>query len=316
MKVLHKSSGLTRGIQAQRRPWPPGPTKSRGRDRGSSYGLGIAEQQNYAVLLHVVPRDLLSGSSVTVPRSAWTPAKEDVRATGVFMSCQKVLLVLILFLFSGTSAFGARADDYFAQQLWRDALTTYKKTEFPTTKTLERMGTCAAHLKRHADAVLYWRRAQRHSVWGQYLYFGRMVAGAQSLAGVARTTHPVIAAISNGLCAVPLILWQLLLLMLWGLLLWRGKRMWKQRQTTLLSLLIGSMIVIGSGAYHCYSCRTRVQAVVVSSAPLRTGPNDRYSQLSVLTPASEVALGESRGKSYKVVGSDRGWIESKNIRII
>lgn len=229
---------------------------------------------------------------------------------------------LVVLLFVVTSAHAATADDYFAQQRWKDALSAYKKSEFPTTTTLERMGTCAAHLNRHADAVLYWRRAQRHSAWGRYLYFGRMVAGAQVMAGATRVTHPVVSAVRNGLCSVPMILWQLLLLILWGLLLWRGKQMWQQGQIVVLSLIVGSMLIIVSITYYCYTERTIERAVITESATLRTGPGERYAQLTTLTPASEVVVqvrhaGGSSGPYYKVTtGAHRGWVSQKSLRAI
>lgn len=217
---------------------------------------------------------------------------------------------------------GVTADDYYAQQRWKDALSAYKKNETPTVATLERMGTCAAHLSRHADAVLYWRRAQKRSSWGRYFFFERMVAGAQAAAGVSSVGHPVVRIIRNGICAIPLLLWQLLLLLLWAALLWCGRRWWAKKRLRPLITLVATILFFGCITSVAFQYATARRAVVVASAALRSGPSERYTQLATLISASEVNILKTDADAhrlpyYKVRQGDLcGWISSAEMRQI
>ena len=226
------------------------------------------------------------------------------------------------FLSSMLGATPDSADALFAQGHWQAALTAYTQGSIRTPGVCVRMGECARALKEYPQALAYWYEAQQGLYFLLYYEIALRIAHLESQIGLGGAAATPLWIASTAAASIPPLLWQILALLCVLFFVWKVRRWWAARAWYALLAMMIAIGCLGSAAWLSVSCRTRMGAVVVASTALRSGPDERYSEVGMLSLGSAVkCLGTARIKEgpvyYKVQGPyKRGWIDKEKLIII
>jgi len=164
--------------------------------------------------------------------------------------------------------------------------------------------------------------AQSHKIasFGAYLRLSRIIVGMQREAGLPDQYEPVEQVLRDLVGCVPIIYWQVLLLALWMLLLWRGRQWWQQERGRFWLVVIA--LFACAGLWWLGDCiRNSTRAVATEAAQLYAGPSTRYTQLGSVPATAIVPLLDRSGNKaalfYKTsyLGV-RGWVQHTNLTVI
>jgi len=103
---------------------------------------------------------------------------------------------------------------------------------------------------------------------------------------------------------------------------WRVRRWWAMRAWYACMGMLVLIGCLGSAAWVSVAYRTQIGAVACASTSLRSGPDERFSEVGMVSLGSPVqCLGTARIKEglvyYKVQSAQRrGWIEQEKLIIV
>ncbi len=251
----------------------------------------------------------------------------------------KSIVLMISMVLAGSGCFGVE-NNIPDQQLFVQANDCYTKGEY--VKAYEQylkisdkipavhynLGNCAFKLGKYGYALLYWRRAERN--WG---LFGReelnknievvkkKLAGDADKAGSEVSAAAQIVSFFKSLKntfistvkAVSLLHLQLFVLIVWLMLFFYLRYLYKRKQRVIIVVLFILQALSASMLAVKYSFQFKTYGVVVATpAPLMSGPGKTFSTLQQLSEGQETAILKESGDFYKIrVNTTIGWIDKQ-----
>ncbi len=199
-------------------------------------------------------------------------------------------LFLIGLLMSGTIAIAADegADALYAHEKWSAALAAYEKEEDPTPGMLVRMGDCAVRSKNYATGLRHWYRAARGLYWLSYYDIATRIYALEAEVGLHSVTPTPSWYVATSCAAIPPLVWQVCLLLLLLLGAWRVRLWWQHKSYGFLMIVFLGVLFFGGFAWWSMGHRSAVSAIVMQSVTLRTGPDERFTELGKIAPPSPV----------------------------
>lgn len=228
-----------------------------------------------------------------------------------------MIVLLLSILLTSTVTASHSPDELFLAGQFDQALAGYEQQAMHSATDLHRMGQCALQQNKPAQGIWYWRRAQKSAAFASYIQLAHLIAAAERAAGIDDQQHPLLFYLSTGICAVPLLLWQLLFLLLWGIFVWRVRRLYTTRRYGWALFLLGSIVLVGGLTWHCMQRRSARFVVALEPAVLYSGPSARYTQLRTVAPGSSLRVLRTRNSFYCVFDANgRGWINKEGAGLV
>ncbi|MGD1997771.1 MAG: hypothetical protein PVJ92_02535 [Candidatus Dependentiae bacterium] len=122
--------------------------------------------------------------------------------------------------------------------------------------------------------------------------------------------------------AVPLLWWQLLFLIVWGLLLLRASVWWQKKHFWRLVLTFFSLLLLAPCVWVRYRLSAMVDAVVKERTAIYSGPSQSFVQMGDLGTGAIVAIEAEYTPRPGVVfakiaaAKKRAWIEKSDLEIV
>lgn len=220
------------------------------------------------------------------------------------------------------SADTSAADALYLEGHHEAALSAYEQIEHPSASVLSRMGQCALILKKSPQALLYWYRGLQRQYWLSYCLTAAHIAELEAQMGIRPEQRDPVWYITTACAAVPPLLWQLLLLLIVFLCSWFAGAWLRARHYGLLMLCSVVGLVLLWCAWQSNTERNRVDGIVLVSATLRSGPDERFAALGSIAAGFPVTtLGDGRigeGAAYYKIraGGKKGWVLQGSLALI
>jgi hypothetical protein len=214
------------------------------------------------------------------------------------------------------------ADALFAQGQWQPALTAYQAEVVRTPGICLRMGECAHALKEYPHALAYWYEALPGLSFLAYYNIALRIVRLEAQLGLAPAAVTPWWIMTTAAASVPPLVWQLLLLFVLLVFLLSIRSLMTARAWYKIGVLFFSMVLAGAVAWQSVAYRTRIGAIAITSTPLLSGPDERFSEVGMLSKGAALVLSQTKKIKagpvyYKVSYSGRrGWVCEEKIIII
>ena len=220
-----------------------------------------------------------------------------------------LLLIMSATLYAGNDEeLFLRGNKYYQQKDYENALASYQLVNAKGRAVLYNMGNCYFHKNDFAQALIYWKRAEKG-------------ATRQERDAIDRNKQEVLKklgkVVPKRLMNFSLFVLQLLFLLVWFLLMFVVyKRDWLQKRVVIgCSCIVFLMTLVLEYGYMSYSASYGI--IVHKQASLLAGPDKGFQTLSPLAYADQVIIKEKREGWYKIDYNDRiGWVEVGAIEIV
>jgi len=219
-----------------------------------------------------------------------------------------------------------RANQFYKEGKFEDALNFYKKIPNPAPQVNYNLGNCAYKLDQYGYALLYWKRAEKD--WGLFdrtelldniLLLKRTLTKTDKPRSELFRLFGKLKSYSISIIrSAPLFIVQILFLFLWLFLFFYLRYLYKKGKKVLIAILfclialLGTVLVIRNGLDY------RNFGVVVSKkATLLSGPGNNFQELGILPEASEVIIQKTSDGFLKIkVNKQIGWTSKKDVEEI
>ncbi|BDC34842.1 hypothetical protein Noda2021_08000 [Candidatus Dependentiae bacterium Noda2021] len=226
---------------------------------------------------------------------------------------KKLIMVVSIIsgsLYANSQELFLRANKLYETKNYHQALELYEQIENKGAAVWHNMGNCSYCLQQNAQALLYWRRAQKNAPKA-------IVDSAQQAIEKVNTLLEINAQdsskerIERSIKNIPLILLQLLFLLSWCVLM--GLFIWSYCSKTyrLLILALFNVILVGSLNYKKYTLDDSLSAIVCADeACVRVGPGTEYPVIASLKKGTELKIHNKQKEWCKVRFENlTGWAE-------
>jgi hypothetical protein len=214
-----------------------------------------------------------------------------------------------------------RANKYYEQKDYDNALISYDMMTKKGRAVLYNMGNVCFHKGDYAQALVYWSRAQIGTTLQEYNLIARNKEHVLTLLGKqsdAPLKYRLFQLLNEALPYVSLFFLQLFFLMCWYLLflLMRANRL--KFKKMILGFLCFLIVTSGVGLGVHYSNQCAQNGVVVKrESQLFAAPDKGFHALCPVVYADNVTIKEMREGWYKVGYADMiGWVEADVVQII
>lgn len=245
------------------------------------------------------------------------------------MKTRTMLLVFIVLLCSTIQAEEtfSKANDLYKKGEFKKAFELYQQIPDRNAGINYNLGNCAYKLKKFGQALVYWRRAEKQ--WG-LLNRGELIENIsllkEKVSQEEQKPHsPVVLSLITAkdyllslTHSIPLFLLQILFLLLWLIVFFYLRFLYKKRKNFLILALFALTAFFGILLVVRYSFESRMYGVVVRErTPLLSGPAETFQTLQQIPEAKEVIIKKESGDYYKVKVFKRvGWVLKKNVEKI
>lgn len=232
-------------------------------------------------------------------------------------------LYIVLFIWSSflyardTEEIFLRANDCYEQNDNEQAFALYQSIEHKGPAVWFNMGNCAYKSENYVDALLYWRRAEKHAacnatftaINNNYKLLEKELGITNTRMGWQR--------LFQYLSVVPLLWMQLVFLFLWIVLLIVLRRLIRKKRYGILFLYLLCMVLLICFIGIKYAIMKEQRGIVMQKVALYVGPDKNYHVVGTIDKATEVSIDENDGQWIKVNGPhDKGWVHCDNVALI
>ncbi len=212
-----------------------------------------------------------------------------------------------------------RAHELYMSKNYEQALALYQTIPEKGSAVWYNMGNCAYQLGDYADALLYWKRAEREATGVQradILY--NIQALGKKINVPYEKNNAFVDAGTTWLLGTPLIFMQLFFLTGW-IGLWAYIKRWHTKERyLLLYFLIGLNSFFGFALIYRLMYAHRCTAIIATpQAPVYAGPDSRYHTVGSLNAVTECKVKQLCGDWCKIrTGSLVGWVKKDHCELV
>jgi tetratricopeptide (TPR) repeat protein len=201
----------------------------------------------------------------------------------------------------------------------QDALELYQSINPKGPAVWYNMGNCYNEIGNYPEAIVQWRRAQKHASWRDFStleQYIRQAYQAQNRAykqSIAARGHAWIMRCAS-LCSV-FMLQLIFLWFLWALFL-LGPALFKNSRYFLLTVLSLSTFLVACGGFYCYHFQECPYGIVTKNViSVYAGPGRDYARLTEAKVLDSVRVYQMRDGWLKVYIDQcgYGWLEKTDL---
>lgn len=206
------------------------------------------------------------------------------------------------------------ASHHYKNKEWEKALEDYTKMTEKGPAVWYNMGNCCYYMNNNFDAFVYWRRTQKYSHNVLYSLAEKNIALLQPVIE-KNNISKIKKMLSTPFFAVPLFIYQSMLIILWYALYMVFKKYWLKTFLKII-LIILSFLTIGLIIHMSvlYLNSQTCFAIVQQDCSVHTGPDTTYQIIDTLNKQNEIIIQSSDPLWYKIVYNQKsGWVLKENI---
>lgn len=232
-----------------------------------------------------------------------------------------IVLQTIMLMTSDRDLF-EKANQYFTQENWSEALHTYKAMRHKNSAVLQNMGSCYFNQERYVEALLSWKRAYRNCSFGE---IAQLCAWEQAALKKLNSKSPSIECgfLRRIMLSVPLIAVQVFLILCLLVLLWMLYRCWRWQEITRrdrkrLWCITFMTLFLGAVWYGQESFFQKNKAMVVKEHVLvYAGPEQTFHVATNLSAGDVVQVLQKKQGMYNITNRcTTGWVMQNTIEFI
>ena len=240
---------------------------------------------------------------------------------------EKYIILFFIGMFSVLGIFASeeelflRANKYYVEKDYENALKTYDMINKKGSAVLYNMGNCYFHQQNYPYALVYWSRAEAGAHSDEYNRIQHNKKRALCALGKQKEQswwQYTIEFLQSKLPDVSLFVLQLFFLLCWSFFI-VGMRKKQTRRKKIVHNIASLCVVIFAVILGVHYTHDDIQSAIVvkKDAQLFSGPNKSFHVLSPVAYADGAAVKEARAGWYKIQYADMiGWVESDVIQII
>lgn len=214
-----------------------------------------------------------------------------------------------------------RANKYYAEKDYDNALETYDMIDKKGSAVLYNMGNCYYHQQNYPYALVYWSRAEigaNHDEYSRIQHNKELALKALGKQKELSWWQFIIEFLQSQLSHISLLMLQLLFLLSWFVLILglrtkqTGRKKIAHRVISLCAVVCAIFLGLQYAQYDISSA-----IVVKKDGKLFAGPDKSFHVLSGVVYAESATVKETRAGWHKIQYADMiGWVESDVIQII